>query len=97
MSVHLLLQILLNHHFQDTAGQERFRTLTPSYYRGAQGCILGECKGYKFVVGNFLKQCGIQINLMQNHLLVLGLFIMDVNVSAVYHVVYWVYKKQKLQ
>lgn len=24
----------------DTAGQERFRTLTPSYYRGAQGCIL---------------------------------------------------------
>ena len=25
----------------DTAGQERFRTLTPSYYRGAQGCILG--------------------------------------------------------
>ena len=27
---------------QDTAGQERFRTLTPSYYRGAQGCILGK-------------------------------------------------------
>lgn len=27
--------------FQDTAGQERFRTLTPSYYRGAQGVILG--------------------------------------------------------
>ena len=26
--------------FQDTAGQERFRTLTPSYYRGAQGAIL---------------------------------------------------------
>uniref|UniRef100_A0AAZ3NMR0 Ras-related protein Rab-18 n=1 Tax=Oncorhynchus tshawytscha TaxID=74940 RepID=A0AAZ3NMR0_ONCTS len=26
----------------DTAGQERFRTLTPSYYRGAQGVILGE-------------------------------------------------------
>ncbi|KAE8595915.1 hypothetical protein XENTR_v10015912 [Xenopus tropicalis] len=25
----------------DTAGQERFRTLTPSYYRGAQGVILG--------------------------------------------------------
>ncbi|XP_062584112.1 ras-related protein Rab-18A-like [Saccostrea cucullata] len=24
----------------DTAGQERFRTLTPSYYRGAQGAIL---------------------------------------------------------
>ncbi|VDN27095.1 unnamed protein product, partial [Gongylonema pulchrum] len=23
----------------DTAGQERFRTLTPSYYRGAQGVI----------------------------------------------------------
>jgi len=27
---------------QDTAGQERFRTLTPSYYRGAQGVILGK-------------------------------------------------------
>ncbi|KAG1687807.1 Ras-related protein Rab-18 [Nymphon striatum] len=27
----------------DTAGQERFRTLTPSYYRGAQGVILGKC------------------------------------------------------
>lgn len=26
----------------DTAGQERFRTLTPSYYRGAQGVILVE-------------------------------------------------------
>lgn len=26
----------------DTAGQERFRTLTPAYYRGAQGVILGE-------------------------------------------------------
>lgn len=26
---------------QDTAGQERFRTLTSSYYRGAQGVVLG--------------------------------------------------------
>ena len=26
----------------DTAGQERFRTLTPSYYRGAQGVIFGK-------------------------------------------------------
>ena len=25
---------------QDTAGQERFRTITSSYYRGAQGVIL---------------------------------------------------------
>ncbi|NWQ81465.1 RB18B protein, partial [Columbina picui] len=24
----------------DTAGQERFRTMTPSYYRGAQGVVL---------------------------------------------------------
>ena len=29
----------------DTAGQERFRTLTSSYYRGAQGVILGERPG----------------------------------------------------
>lgn len=28
---------------QDTAGQERFRTITSSYYRGAQGIILGRC------------------------------------------------------
>ena len=28
---------------QDTAGQERFRTLTPAYYRGAHGVILGMC------------------------------------------------------
>lgn len=27
---------------RDTAGQERFRTLTSSYYRGAQGIIFGE-------------------------------------------------------
>lgn len=26
----------------DTAGQERFRTLTSSYYRGAQGVVIGE-------------------------------------------------------
>src|SRR5688500_9882504 len=26
----------------DTAGQERFRSLTSSYYRGAQGIILGK-------------------------------------------------------
>jgi Ras-related protein Rab-18 len=26
---------------KDTAGQERFRTITSSYYRGAQGIILG--------------------------------------------------------
>lgn len=25
----------------DTAGQERYRTLTSSYYRGAQGVIIG--------------------------------------------------------
>ncbi|XP_035577808.1 ras-related protein Rab-2A-like [Zalophus californianus] len=29
-----------NNYIQDTAGQERFRTLTPSYYRGAEGVIL---------------------------------------------------------
>ena len=27
--------------FLNAAGQERFRTLTSSYYRGAQGIILG--------------------------------------------------------
>ena len=39
----LILPLLRNMvDLQDTAGQERFRTLTPSYYRGAQGVILGE-------------------------------------------------------
>ena len=28
-------------HLQDTAGSERFRAVTPAYYRGAQGVILG--------------------------------------------------------
>lgn len=28
--------------WQDTAGQERFRTLTSSYYRGAQGVVMGK-------------------------------------------------------
>lgn len=27
--------------FYNAAGQERFRTLTSSYYRGAQGIIMG--------------------------------------------------------
>lgn len=38
----LLPLILVLFILQDTAGQERFRTLTPSYYRGAQGVILGK-------------------------------------------------------
>jgi hypothetical protein len=33
-------------HVQDTAGQERFRTITASYYRGAQGVILGTRVGF---------------------------------------------------
>ena len=32
----------------DTAGQERFRTLTSSYYRGAQGIILGKLAPHFF-------------------------------------------------
>ena len=36
----------------DTAGQERFRTLTSSYYRGAQGIILGTYQ--RFVAGALL-------------------------------------------
>ncbi|XP_062160416.1 ras-related protein RABC2a-like isoform X2 [Alnus glutinosa] len=33
----------------DTAGQERFRTLTSSYYRGAQGIILvDDCDFFKW-------------------------------------------------
>ncbi|OMJ29946.1 Ras-related protein RABC1 [Smittium culicis] len=30
----------------DTAGQERFRTLTSSYYRGAQGIIMGKLQQF---------------------------------------------------
>ena len=37
----------------DTAGQERFRTLTSSYYRGAQGVILS---GYLFRVDDSAKR-----------------------------------------
>ena len=36
----LILVLKFYYFFKDTAGQERFRTLTPSYYRGAQGAIL---------------------------------------------------------
>ena len=41
----------------DTAGQERFRTLTSSYYRGAQGIIYGQCANtcHMYVVRNSMK------------------------------------------
>ncbi|KAG6328522.1 hypothetical protein ID866_10568 [Astraeus odoratus] len=32
--------VMSSTYMQDTAGQERFRTITSSYYRGAQGIIL---------------------------------------------------------
>jgi GTPase SAR1 family protein len=32
--------INLNWPYQDTAGQERYRTITTAYYRGAMGFIL---------------------------------------------------------
>ena len=32
--------LLTNHLYRDTAGQERFRTITSSYYRGAHGIIV---------------------------------------------------------
>ena len=50
MSIWVRLYSIRGHRFslhssryplQDTAGQERFRTITASYYRGAQGVILG--------------------------------------------------------
>lgn len=34
------LRYLMFSSIQDTAGQEKFRTLTPSYYRDAQGAVL---------------------------------------------------------
>lgn len=42
---------------QDTAGQERFRTLTPSYYRGAQGVILGKPSCYRHQTRVCLRVC----------------------------------------
>ncbi|GJN20770.1 hypothetical protein PR202_gb08187 [Eleusine coracana subsp. coracana] len=39
----------------DTAGQERFRTITSSYYRGAQGIILGV--DYKIEANSANKDC----------------------------------------
>ena len=38
---HMVHRIEAFVYLQDTAGQERFRTITSSYYRGAQGVILG--------------------------------------------------------
>lgn len=40
-SRHVLVAESCQQLVQDTAGQERFRTITSSYYRGAQGVILG--------------------------------------------------------
>ena len=39
-SVSVTVLIQWSGNVQDTAGQERFRTITSSYYRGAQGIIL---------------------------------------------------------
>jgi len=45
--------------FNYAAGQERFRTLTSSYYRGAQGIIMGE---FQFCVSSFTTLPVIFIN-----------------------------------
>jgi len=45
--------------FNYAAGQERFRTLTSSYYRGAQGIIMGE---FQFSVFSFTTLPVIFIN-----------------------------------
>jgi Ras-related protein Rab-18 len=39
----LFLRTFLGSVLQDTAGQERYRTITPPFFRGAQGVILGTC------------------------------------------------------
>ena len=39
-SLTLSLSLVHSHTFQDTAGQERYRTITTAYYRGAMGFIL---------------------------------------------------------
>jgi hypothetical protein len=41
----------------DTAGQERFRTLTSSYYRGAQGIIFGESAVRQLAAGKDMQYC----------------------------------------
>lgn len=43
----------------DTAGQERFRTLTSSYYRGAQGIIFGQST--VSVAATFLRAAAIDV------------------------------------
>ena len=40
LSLTLSLSRVHSHTFQDTAGQERYRTITTAYYRGAMGFIL---------------------------------------------------------
>jgi GTPase SAR1 family protein len=46
---------------QDTAGQERFRTITASYYRGAQGVILGVCLLLVFSASHTLSRTSSQL------------------------------------
>ena len=46
----------------DTAGQERFRTITSTYYRGAQGVILAyDCTSQKSFdnISNWIRQVDI--------------------------------------
>ncbi|XP_006000834.1 ras-related protein Rab-18-like [Latimeria chalumnae] len=47
----------------DTAGQERFRTLTPSYYRGAQGVILA----YDVTRKDTFRQLGNWLNELETY------------------------------
>jgi GTPase SAR1 family protein len=37
----VLIFLFIKRFLRDTAGQEKFRSLTSSYYRGAQGMIFG--------------------------------------------------------
>ena len=43
----------------DTAGQEAFRSITSSYYRGSQGVVFGEAERVLGPVGALVQCCSV--------------------------------------
>lgn len=60
----------------DTAGQERFRTLTSSYYRGAQGVIMvydvGQRESFEAIKSVWLRELEAYVSLDRICLMIVG-------------------------